>query len=43
MTLATRRRLLFVGLLFASLWPVSFDARIAIWCLAAYVFLGGWR
>ena len=42
MSLATRRRALFVGLLFLSAWPESFDARIAIWALALWVFLGEW-
>ncbi len=42
MTTTVRRRLLFVALLFLSAWPITFDARLAIWALAAYVFLGEW-
>ena len=40
---AVRRRHLLIGLLaFLSLWPISFDARLAIWGIAAYVWLGAW-
>lgn len=40
---AVRRRYVLIGaLLFGSLWPVSFDARIVLWSLAAYVWLGAW-
>ena len=35
-----RRRAAIAGLLLLSLWPASFDARLALWGLALYATLG---
>ena len=38
---AVRRRYLLIGLLlFLACWPITFDGRLVLWGLAAYVWLG---